>query len=46
MVDLCGALQVAARAGALDGADAALSRLGEEFEHAKQALAAERAKLT
>jgi CheY-like chemotaxis protein/HPt (histidine-containing phosphotransfer) domain-containing protein len=46
MVDLCGALQVAARAGSLDGADDALSRLGEEFEHAKQALAAERAKLT
>ena len=46
MVDLCGALQGAARAGSLEGAHATLSRLGEEFERAKQALAAERAKLT
>ncbi|MDH3595112.1 MAG: response regulator [Rhodospirillales bacterium] len=46
MVDLCGALQMAARAGSLDGADTTLSRLGKEFERAKQALAAERTKLT
>jgi CheY-like chemotaxis protein/HPt (histidine-containing phosphotransfer) domain-containing protein/anti-sigma regulatory factor (Ser/Thr protein kinase) len=45
MVGLCEVIQTAARAGSLDGTDAALSRLDEEFQHAKQALAAERAKL-
>jgi signal transduction histidine kinase/CheY-like chemotaxis protein/HPt (histidine-containing phosphotransfer) domain-containing protein len=46
MVDLCGALQAAARDGSLDGANATLSRLSEEFARAKRALADERAKLT
>ena len=46
MVELCDTLQKEARSGTLEGSDAILSSLADEFRRAKQALAAERAKLT
>jgi signal transduction histidine kinase/CheY-like chemotaxis protein/HPt (histidine-containing phosphotransfer) domain-containing protein len=46
MVDLCNTLQKLARDDSLDGSDAILSSLAEEFQRARRALAAERAKLT
>jgi HPt (histidine-containing phosphotransfer) domain-containing protein len=46
MVELCNSLQEAARAGSLDDSDAILTSLAEEFQLAKHALVAERARLT
>jgi CheY-like chemotaxis protein/HPt (histidine-containing phosphotransfer) domain-containing protein len=46
MAEVCETLQQAAGAGSLDDAGASLDRLREEFRHAKEALAAERAKVS
>jgi CheY-like chemotaxis protein/HPt (histidine-containing phosphotransfer) domain-containing protein len=46
MAEICEMLQQAARAGSLDGTGASLDRLKDEFRRAKEALAAERAKVS